>query len=118
MIQFLIMLSPMLWGARFPQAAEAFETPPLTTTARRFRAIAFCLFMLAAALLLTAALVDTVANDRELSEKFGSCGIACLNLCIYCSLRYKAANERAFNQIVDSDEPMQNETRHHTDEPE
>ena len=118
MIQFLVMLSPMLWGARLPQAAEAFETPPLTPTARRFRAIAFCLFMVAAALLLTAALVDTVANAREMSEKFGFSGIACLNLCIHCSLRYKAANERAAKQIADSYEPMQNETRHHTDEQE
>ncbi len=116
MIQFLVMLSPMLWGARLPQAAEAFDTTPLTPTARRFRAIAFCLFMLAAALLLTAALVDSVANGRDLSEKFGSSGIACLNLCIYCSLRYKAANDRAAMQIAESDEQMQNETQFETDE--
>ena len=118
MIQFLVMLSPMLWGVRLPQAAEAFDTPPLTPTARKFRAIAFCLFMVAAALLLTAALVDTLANARDLSEKFGFSGIVCLNLCIHCSLRYKAANDRAAKQIAESDEQMQNETQHDTDEQE
>jgi hypothetical protein len=92
MIQLLRMLSPTIWAIRMYEAAEAFETPPRTRAACRYGALALCLLMAAAALLLTAALVDTFANARLLSERFGWAGIACLILCVYCGLRYKAAN--------------------------
>lgn len=92
MIQLLKFLSPTFWGIRMYAAAEAFDTPPLTRVARRYGALALCFLMAAAALLLTAALVDTFANARLLSERFGGAGIACLNLSVYCGLRYKAAN--------------------------
>ena len=92
MIQLLQMLSPTFWGFRMCEAAEAFDTPPVTRVAWRYGALALCFLMAAAALLLTAALVDRFANARFLSERFGWAGIACLNLCVYFGLRYKAAN--------------------------
>ena len=60
--------------------------------------MAFCLFMIAAALLLTAAMVDSLANDRELSEAFGLTGIICLEVCVICGVCYTFANKRPANE--------------------
>jgi hypothetical protein len=101
MISLLRMLSPTYWGIRSIDVAEAFGTPPMTPAAWRYRAAALSLFMAAAVLLLTAALVDTIANARPASEVFGWLGIGCLQMCVYCGLRYKAANESAPKHSVD-----------------
>ena len=73
-------------------AAEAFETPPRNPKARRWAAIALSLFLLASAMMLTAALVDWFTGQRFLSECFGWTGIACLQLCVVFGLRYAVAN--------------------------
>ena len=95
MIQFLQLFTPEFVGLRMCEAAEAFDTPPLNRAARRYGGAAICFLLAGAALLLTAALVDWLANARGLSEGFGWAGIACLNLSVYCGLRYKAANAQA-----------------------
>jgi hypothetical protein len=77
------------------EAAQAFETPPLNPMARRHTWIAGCSLPAAAALLLTAALVDVLANARPLSEAIGCVGILCLVLCVHSGLRYKDANAQA-----------------------
>ena len=93
-MQLLQILSPTFWGIHACEAAEAFQTAPLTRLARRYGALALCSLLAAAALLVTAALVDALGNARDLSERFGWAGIACLNLSVYCGLCYKAANGR------------------------
>jgi hypothetical protein len=70
----------------------------LTVHARHYRAAAFSLFMIAAALLMTAALVDALADARLASECFGWSGIGCLHLCVICGLRYKAGNREQLPQ--------------------
>ncbi len=92
LLQFLSLLSPESFGIRMIEAAEAFETPPLSATARRYAAVAVCCLLTGAALLVTAALVDWLANARPLSEKFGWAGLGCLVVCVYSGLRYKDAN--------------------------
>lgn len=94
MLKFLRLLSPSICGRRLIEAAEAFEDPPLNRAARRYAVMSVCLLVATAALLLTAALVDTLANARPMSEAIGWTGIVCMNLCIYSGLRYRAANRR------------------------
>lgn len=93
MLKFLSLFSPTIFGMRMIEAAEAFETPPSSRAARRYGVTAICYLVATATLLLTAALVDTLAKARPLSEIFGWTGIVCLNLCVYCGLRYKAATD-------------------------
>lgn len=81
-------------SSRRLRAAEAFETPPMGPSARRYRAVALGLLMAASTLLLAAALVDTVAGDRPLGEWCGWSGIACLQGCVFCGLRYAAVNRK------------------------
>lgn len=92
LLRFLRLFSPLGWGVRMIEAAEAFETPPLNRESRRHAMIAGCALMCGTALLLTAALIDTVAKDRPLSETVGFAGIFCLNLCVHSGLCYKDAN--------------------------
>lgn len=95
MLKFLQLFSPSTCGFRMIEAAEAFETPPLSRAARRYAVVAFCFLLATAALLVIASLVDVFANARLLSEKFGWAGIACLIVCVYSGLLYKDANRRA-----------------------
>jgi hypothetical protein len=89
---FLSILSPLGFAKRGVDAAEALDAPPVTPSAQRYRGIAFCFFLVAAALLLTAGLVDCFADARLASEVFGWSGIGCLQICVTCGLRYKAVN--------------------------
>jgi hypothetical protein len=100
MLKFLQLFSPSTFGIRMIEAAEGFETPPLSRAARRYAVIALCSLLAAVALLVTAALVDTFAEARPLSEKFGWAGVVCLILCVYCGLRYKAANACAVKRAL------------------
>jgi hypothetical protein len=93
-LRFVQLFSPVACGFRMVQAAEAFETPPLNRSARRHALIATCSLLAGAALLLTAALIDTLAKARPLSEKVGFAGIVCLILCVHSGLCYKDANSR------------------------
>ncbi len=92
----LSLLADLITGASKQRlaAAEAFEAPPISPAARRYRIAALCLFMASSALLLTAALVDTVVGSRSLSEVFGWSGIGCLQGCSFCGIRYMAVNKK------------------------
>jgi hypothetical protein len=100
LLTFLQLFSPSTFGIRMVQAAEAFETPPLSRAARRHAVAALCCLLAGAALLLTAALVDAFADLRPLSEKCGWAGIACLVVCVYSGLRYKVANRIAVEGML------------------
>jgi len=88
--QFLELLSPSTFGVRMIEAARAFETPPTSSTARRYGVVAVCSLLAGALLLVAAAMVDSIVSSRPLSEGLGWAGIVCL---IFCALRYKVANE-------------------------
>jgi len=90
----LTVLSHLFTGSakRWIAAAEAFEAPPTNPAAQRYRVIAFCFFMAFAALVLIAALVDTLAKARSVSEVFGWSGIACFQVCVFCGVRYAIVN--------------------------
>jgi hypothetical protein len=75
-------------------AAEAFGAAPINPAARRYRLVALSLFLASAVLLLAAAVSDSVAGVRQLSEVFGWSGIACLQLCVFCGIRYAIVNGR------------------------
>jgi hypothetical protein len=74
-------------------ACGALDVPPTNLLARRYRAVAFCCFMIFAALLLTASLVDTIAKARPLSEVIGFSGLACFLICTICLLRSAIVNK-------------------------
>jgi hypothetical protein len=96
MVSFLLsVLSGLITGSgkRWISAAEAFEAPPANPAAQRYRAVAFYCFMAFSALLLTAALVDTLAKARPVSEVFGWSGIACFQVCVFCGIRYAIVNK-------------------------
>ena len=92
LLRFLQLFSPLGRGVRMVEAAEAFETPPLNRAARRHPIIAVCSLLTGAALLLAAALIETLAKNRPQSEAVGFLGILCLILCVHSGLRYKDAN--------------------------
>ena len=73
-------------------AVEAFDTPPLNITARRWAAFTLVMFLAASILLLSAALVDVLLGNRRLSEICGWTGIVGLQLCVVGGLRYKSVN--------------------------
>ena len=93
---FLSMLTDWLTGASEQRlaAAEAFGAPPINPAAQRYRSVALCLFPASSALLLAAALADTVAGARRVSEVFGWSGIAGLQGCVVCGLRYAVVNQK------------------------
>lgn len=111
MFKLLQLFSPSILGIRMIDAAEAFETPPLSKTARRYAAMAFCSLLAAAGLLLTAALVDTIPGARPLCEALGWAGLLCLILCVYCGLRYKDANRSTIEQILAEDSRRMDDVR-------
>lgn len=76
-------------------AFAALETPPRNPTARRWAVLALSLFLIASALILTAALVDWFTGRRLISGCFGWTGVVCLQLCIVCVARYAVANRKA-----------------------
>jgi hypothetical protein len=92
-LNFLELFSPVRFGTRMIEAAEAFETPPFSRAARRHAAIAVGSLLAGAALLLAAAVIDTLAKARPLAEKVGFGGIFCLILCVHSGLCYKGAND-------------------------
>lgn len=92
MIQLLWWLSPVLWGLRVPEIALAFDRSPVSSKAWWYGALTLTALLTAVPLFLTAAIVDTWLGDRPLSEMFGNGALACLNLCAYLGLRYKAVN--------------------------
>ncbi|MGH7137089.1 MAG: hypothetical protein ACREHD_15215 [Pirellulales bacterium] len=91
-LRFLQLFSPIAFGIRMIEAAEAFETPPRNPVARRQGWIAGCSLLTGAALLLAAALIDTLANARPLSEKIGFSGLLCLIVTVHSGLCYKDSN--------------------------
>jgi hypothetical protein len=86
------VVSHLSFGKHSLDAAEALDKAPITPTVQRYRAIAFIFFMTAAVLLLTAAILDSIANERFASECFGWSGIGCLHACVITGLIYKAVN--------------------------
>ena len=106
MLKFVQLFSPSTFGVEMIEAAEAFENPPLSRAARRYAVITLCCLLAGAALLVTAALIDTFANVRPLSEKFGWAGIVCMILCVYCGLRYKDANRCAVKRWLAEQVPQ------------
>lgn len=80
------------------KAAEAFETPPRTPQASRCRGVALTLFMTSAGLLLAAALTFVLAPQKALNEILGWSGVACLQLCVVCGVRYAIINNAAESQ--------------------
>jgi len=88
-------LSAIFFGVRGNDAAAAFEAAPANPSAKFYRKAALCFFLLGATLLLTAALVDVLANARAIGEVFGWSGIGCFQVCVLCGLRYSVVNKRA-----------------------
>jgi hypothetical protein len=75
-------------------AVGAFESPPISPAPRRYRIAALCLLLASSGSLAIAALVDTIAGARSLSDVFGWSGIVGLEACVLCGLRYAAVNEK------------------------
>ena len=110
LLELLLLMSPETFGVRMIEAAEAFESPPLSRAARRWAAVAVGTLLAGAALLVTAALVNGWADGRPWSEKLGWAGLGCLVVCVFSGLRYKDANREALalaraqaDQAADSD---------------
>ncbi len=105
MLAFLLgMIVDIATGATATRlaAAEAFETPPKNSAARRWAAIALSLFLLASAMMLTAALVDWFTGQRFIAECFGWTGIVFLQLCVVCGVRYAVVNRNADQSLPDA----------------
>ena len=97
MVAFLLgMIADIVSGAAATRirAAEAFETPPRNPTARRWATFALTLFLLTSALMLSAALVDWFTGQRLVAECLGWTGVACLQLCVVCGVRYAVVNRK------------------------
>lgn len=92
LLRLLQLFSPIAWGVGMVQAAEAFETPPRNQTARRYAVATVCFLLASSVLLLAAALIDTLAKARPLSEAVGSAGLLCLIICVHSGLCFKDAN--------------------------
>lgn len=92
MLRFLQLFSSINFGIRAVEAAEAFETKPLSRAARWYAAVSLCCLLAGASLLVTAAVVDTYSDARPLSERFGFAGIVSLIVCVYSGLCYKDVN--------------------------
>jgi hypothetical protein len=99
----LSILTDLATGAskRRIAAAEAFGAPPISPAARRLRSVALWLFMASSGLLLAAVLADTVAGARSLSEVFGWSGIGCLQVCVFCGIRYASVNKKRMDHECD-----------------
>ena len=99
---FLIsLLAIVVTSKQLIAAAEALGTPPSNRTARRYRSIALCLFMVSSGLLIAAALADAIAGARSLSEILGWSGIGCLLACVCCRTRYASVNEKPMDNTWD-----------------
>ena len=105
LFRLLDLFSPSTFGVRMIEAAEAYETPPSSRAARRYAAVSVCSLLAGSALLLTAALVDTLAGNRPLSEIIGAVGIACFIICVYSGLRYKDVNGRVLEEALAEEWP-------------
>ncbi|HEV3303778.1 MAG TPA: hypothetical protein VG055_29260 [Planctomycetaceae bacterium] len=88
-------LSAIFFGVRGIDAVAAFEAAPRNPSATFYRKAALCFFLVGATLLLTAALVDVLANARAIGEVFGWSGIGCVQVSVLCGLRYSVVNRRA-----------------------
>ena len=86
-------LSAIFYGWRGIDAAAAFEAAPRNPCATFYRKAALCFFLVGATFLLTAALVDVLANARAIGEVFGWSGIGCFQVCVLCGLRYSVVNK-------------------------
>jgi hypothetical protein len=87
-------LPGLLLGFRMLPAAEALEKPSVASRARPYQIAAFCLFMAAAMLLVSAALADWFLGRNVAHDNFGWAGIIALNLCAVCGLRYGYLNRK------------------------
>jgi hypothetical protein len=74
-------------------AAEAFDEPPVSATARRCRIAATGLFVVAAALFLAAAIVHVAGLPPLVGELMGGGGIVLIFGAIYCGMRYRSLNQ-------------------------
>jgi hypothetical protein len=92
----LSILADLITGASKQRiaAAEALGAPPVSPAARGYRSVALWLFLASSVLLLGAALADTIAGARSLSEVFGWSGIGCLQVCVFCGIRYASVNKK------------------------
>jgi hypothetical protein len=86
-------LSAIFFGWRGIDAAAAFEAAPRNPSATFYRKPALCFFLVGATFLLTAALVDVLANARAIGEVFGWSGIGCFQVCVLCGLQYSVVNK-------------------------
>jgi hypothetical protein len=87
----IAILTGIITGHGWLSALEAFEKPPRNRRAKRYGAIAVGLFLLAAGLLLSAAIVDAF-KDRKTSELVGETGLIILEISVICALRYNSVN--------------------------
>ena len=71
----------------------ALNAPAMSPEASRYQVAALCFFLLFAALLLAASLVDVIGKARDLSEAIGFPGLACALGSVACLLRYAAVNK-------------------------
>jgi len=91
---FVLIVSSIWFGLRFPAAAQALEVPPTNSSATLYRQSALGFFLVGAALFLTASLVDTLAHARDIGEVFGWCAVGCAHVSLKCGLRYSEVNRR------------------------
>jgi hypothetical protein len=95
----LQMFSSTPSAIRFLDAVEAIETSPMTCAAWRYLVMTMFFLMTGAALLLAAALMDSLAEAHRASEILGYSGLGCLQAFGFCGIRYKAVNRVAPDQI-------------------
>ena len=89
------------------ESALAFNTPPQNTRARQLATRTLVLFLTAVLCLLVASLLDSLLGNRFVSEVFGWSGLAVLQICVLCGVRY--AN---INYVVEDDAQTSTEDIH------
>jgi hypothetical protein len=91
---FATLLADLLGGGtqKHLDAADAFDSSPRNASAGRCRRMALGLFLMSSILLLSAALIHTMADRRLLSSVLGWSGIVALLVRSWLGRRYAILN--------------------------
>jgi hypothetical protein len=101
----VVTLPGLMLGFKILPAAEALEKTAVNPKARPYQIMAFCLFLVAAMLLLSAALADWFDGRNAAHDHLGWAGFIALNLCVFCGLRYGYLNRRPDSQVPQQSGP-------------
>lgn len=94
-------LPGLMLGFRILPAAEAIEKTAVNPKSRPYQIMAFCLFLVAAMLFLSAALADWFDGRNAAHDQLGWAGLIALNLCVFCGLRYGYLNRKSDRQPLE-----------------